>query len=493
MLLFKDKYYYYYFVSNLYLDTKEVFEQIEEKILEGEAKPVIPFVCFSGDNGRLANEAEYYGQSFARIYTMGPKDEEIRFSSLLRCKSKIGIPELEIKYNSLYNNNDEVLILLTQIIYSIRKAYVESFLNPTKTWLSEYPEVYRLRVLYEVIYIYLTLISTSRCEPGSHRCTLKSPEEKRKPDIYTLLSLAHRFMSEVRIRPNMNSKALIEKCGLSSTCDYSFGPYPAHHKIELDKTNELFSVGIERLRSLEIKAGSSFINWVSVFHHARKDGNISISWKNLEGTGVYVEGIVETQEKFDNFIEELREKGLEIDVHYFVDKEIIFSVANLENFEPKAESSIYFSDFFLTNYMMKGYDYWGWVLKYITEFSNSYNHLKDSLFSLSYDPKYNIGKENYIHYFLGRFSGDTVYDSSTLSMFGVGKRDFNKIKELAKNLSGSHNINLGINSAWNDDKITPIPRNRIVPEIKKLLGIDRLIIIIAVVFFLIGNKNQTMG
>lgn len=67
------------------------------------------------------------------------------------------------------------------------------------------------------------------------------------------------------------------------------------------------------------------------------------------------------------------------------------------------------------------------------------------------------------------------------------------LRELAKNLSGSHNINLGINSAWNDDKITPIPRNRIVPEIKKLLGIDRLIIIIAVVFFLIGNKNQTMG
>lgn len=488
MLLFKDKYYHYYFISNLYLDTEEVYERIEEKILEGEAELVIPFVYFSGDKSRLSNEAEHYDQSYTWIHTLGPKDKESRFSGLLRCKSEIGMPELEIKYDS---HDDEVLNLLTQIIYSIRKAYVESFLNPTKTWLSEYREMDRLRALYEVIYVYLTLITTSWWGLESHICTLKSPEEERKPDIYTLLSLTHRFMSKVKIRSNMNGKALGGEYGLSSTCDYSFGPFPAHHKIELDKDKELLSVGTKRLNSLEIEADSPFIGWTNVFQHVGEDGNIYISWKNLEGTGVYVEGIVETQEKFESFIEELSERGLKIDVHYFVDKEIIFSIANLENFEPKAESSIYFSDFFLTNYM-KGYDYWGWVLRYITEFSSSYNHLKDSLFSLSYDTKYNIGKENYIYRLLGSFS-DTSCDSSVLSMFGVSKIDLNKIKTMAKNLSGWHGVSLSINSTWDNDKITPIPRNKIVTEIKKLLQIDRLVIIIAVVFFLTGNKNQTIG
>ena len=487
MLLLKDKYYHYYFVSNLYLDTEEVYERVEEKILEGEAELVIPFVYFSGDKSRLSNEAGYHDQSYTWIHTLGPKDKESRFSGLLRCKSEIGIPELEIKYDS---HNDEVPNLLTQIIYSIRKEYVESFLNPTKTWLSEYREVDRLRALYEVIYVYLTLISTSWWRLKSHSCTLKSPEEKRKPDIYTLLSLAHRYMSKVKIRPDINGKALVEEFGLPSTCDYSFGPYPAHRKIELDKDLELLSVGTKRLSCLEIEAGSPLIGWTNIFQHVEKDSNISISWRSLEGTGVYVEGTVETQEKLENFIEELSEKGLEVDVHYFVDKEIIFSIANLENFEPKAESSIYFSDFFLTSYM-EGYDYWGWVLRYITEFSSSYNHLKDSLFSLSYDPKDDIGSENYIHRLLGSFS-DTSCDSSVPSMFGVSKRDLNKIKTMAINLSGGHNISLRINSDWDNDKITPIPRDKIVPEIKKLLGIDRLVIIIAVVFFLIGNKNQTM-
>lgn len=480
LLLIKDKYYHYYFVSNLYLDTEEVYERVEEKILEGEAELVIPFVYFSGDKSRLSNEAEYYDQSYTWIHTLGPKDKESRFSGLLRCKSEIGIPELEIKYDSY---NDEVPNLLTQIIYSIRKEYVESFLNPTKTWLSEYREVDRLRALYEVIYVYLTLISTSWWRLKSHSCTLKSPEERRKPDLNKFLSSIQSFFRKLEVGWISGLNGNKETFTLTKDQDEIYSntcpEYSPHRLLTIDGDNWSNSLISFIKKDLISSEGALPFDKIGII-----DSNFAcVFWKFVESTSLFIEGDLWDGYKISEVLEAAERLDICLDIIYENEGNYILRLPEGVVGE-KASSNIYFSDLStLTNLenlseeWSNTKEYWSSVYSTLVSYFNKYNHIRDTVFKQTFKKPKDGEKDKRKMAFnlMSSFS----YDGDAMPLV-LEKEDLKSIIRLAKYFSG--NVELNLSNYVPTSNMTTINPELLIDKIQELFKVDRLLIALVAVF-----------
>lgn len=495
MKIFKDKYYHYYLIHFTYCPEYDNFCNKVDLLLDrGDAKLVTPIILFRGEQDYHSKIASFYDRfsKFAEEETTEPpKSISNRFLTIL-IRAKKNIPELEEKLDSgvCESNRD----LLTKILYTLRKRYVD-VANTTPVVEEDLFELcffdlecekMRLRVLYETAYVLSNVVFCGDALSGlfsirvSH---IKSPEERRKPDLNKFLSSIQSFFRKLEVGWISGLNGNKETFTLTKDQDEIYSntcpEYSPHRLLTIDGDNWSNSLISFIKKDLISSEGALPFDKIGII-----DSNFAcVFWKFVESTSLFIEGDLWDGYKISEVLEAAERLDICLDIIYENEGNYILRLPEGVVGE-KASSNIYFSDLStLTNLenlseeWSNTKEYWSSVYSTLVSYFNKYNHIRDTVFKQTFKKPKDGEKDKRKMAFnlMSSFS----YDGDAMPLV-LEKEDLKSIIRLAKYFSG--NVELNLSNYVPTSNMTTINPELLIDKIQELFKVDRLLIALVAVF-----------
>lgn len=495
MKIFEDKYYHYYLIHFRYYPAHVEFcNKVDLLLNRGDVELVTPIILFRRKQDYHNKIASFYDRfsKFAEEEITEPLESiSSRFLTILRTKRDI--PELEEKLDSGAYEEDNI-ILLSKILFTLRKRYVD-VANTTPIveedlfglcFFDLECEKVKLRVLYETAYV-LSNVACRNSLPGaswtivSH---IKSPEEKRKPDLNKFLSSIQSFFRRLDVGwtfglgGEKRTFTLTKDPGEIDSC---ICPVYSPHKlltIEGGKWSSLTSLINKDLISPEGVLPFDEIGLMDIYPNYTK-----VSWERIKSTNLFIEGDLCDGYKILEVLEAAEELGICLDIIYESEGNYVLKLPE-GVVEEMASSNIYFSDLStLTNLenlseeWSNTKEYWSSVYSTLVSYFNKYNHIRDCIFKQAFKKPKGGEKDrrNVAFSLMNSFS----FDGDAMPLV-LEKEDLKSIIRLAKYFSG--NVELNLSNHAPTSSMTPVNPELLVDKVQELFKVDRLLIALAAVF-----------